>query len=203
MSTVLVYAQVSQDGSLQFEQLSVEHGLSNSLTDHIIQDRYGFIWVATADGLNRYDGKSIKVYKNTLEDTTSIGNNEVISLIETNDGTIWVGTRSGVSIYHYETDEFTHVDHPFVNEKLIIEMIADENGVIWLGTYDGLVKYENDEFIAYFHDPKDTNSLSHNQIFDIRKIGGALYVGTYDGLNILDIEKKHFSKPSQHGMGSV
>ena len=80
-------------GQYNFIRVDGGSGLSNSHVKSIIQDSYGFIWLGTSDGLNRYDGRGNKVYRNVLNDKFSLENNFVEALIEV-DKNIWVGTNS-------------------------------------------------------------------------------------------------------------
>ena len=75
-----------------FKKYQVEDGLSHNTVWCAIQDSYGFIWLGTSDGLNRYDGRGNKVYRNVLNDKFSLENNFVEALIE-EDQNIWVGTK--------------------------------------------------------------------------------------------------------------
>ena len=78
-----------------FKKYQVEDGLSHNTVWCALQDSYGFIWLGTSDGLNRYDGRGNKVYRNVLNDKFSLENNFVEALIEV-DKSIWVGTNSGL-----------------------------------------------------------------------------------------------------------
>ena len=80
-----------------FSEISGGSGLSHNTVWCAIQDSYGFIWLGTSDGLNRYDGRGNKVYRNVLNDKFSLENNFVEALIE-EDQNIWVGTNSGLYI---------------------------------------------------------------------------------------------------------
>src|SRR3990172_3384294 len=98
--------------SFRFERISVEAGLSQSTVNTIIQDKEGFIWFGTEDGLNRYDGYNFLVYKHNPENRTSISNNFIWSLCEDSDGNIWIGTDGGGACkLNTKTEIFTH----FVN----------------------------------------------------------------------------------------
>jgi hypothetical protein len=78
--------------SLRFERISVEHGLSHSTVNCILQDSKGFMWFGTDDGLNKYDGHSFIVYKHNPDDPQSLSHNQVWSLFEDSSGVLWVGT---------------------------------------------------------------------------------------------------------------
>jgi len=81
--------------SLRFENLTTDNGLSNSNVLDVIQDSEGYIWIATEDGLNRYDGKEFKIFRYNTEDLNSISANPVFSLLLDDENTLWVGTNPG------------------------------------------------------------------------------------------------------------
>lgn len=89
-----------------FEKLSVSDGLSNSVVLCTYQDHLGYLWIGTLDGLNRYDGYDIKVYKNVPGDSTSLPYNVIRSVSEDTDGNLLVGTIDNFSIYNRVTDSF-------------------------------------------------------------------------------------------------
>ena len=74
-----------------FENISIPEGLSNTEVHYIYQDSNGFLWISTADGLNRYDGNSMKVFRNDPNDSTTIPNNSCFAITEDADGFIWTG----------------------------------------------------------------------------------------------------------------
>jgi signal transduction histidine kinase/ligand-binding sensor domain-containing protein/DNA-binding response OmpR family regulator len=96
----------ANDG-LPLTYLGIEQGLSNNTVRSIFQDRQGFMWFGTFDGLNRYDGHSFKVFRNTFNDSTSLVNNYVHAVNEDIEGNIWAGTSIGLSIYVPATGKFS------------------------------------------------------------------------------------------------
>ncbi|MDP4269670.1 MAG: two-component regulator propeller domain-containing protein, partial [Bacteroidota bacterium] len=70
---------------------SPDKDLSNSLINSIYQDRRNYIWIATEDGLNKFDGVRFTIYKNRPGDSTSLKNNYVITMYEDTKGRFWVG----------------------------------------------------------------------------------------------------------------
>ncbi len=87
--SVRVQAQVS------FQHLTTLNGLSHGTVSAILQDHNGFLWLATGDGLNRYDGQTFTVYRHNPKDNRSLSSNEVTCLLEDRRHRLWVGTRSG------------------------------------------------------------------------------------------------------------
>lgn len=85
---------------LCFRHFSVEDGLSSNSVRALMQDKYGFLWIGTDEGLNRYDGTTVKLYR--LKDR---GANEAISSLYSTLNKIWIGTDEGIYIYDYETED--------------------------------------------------------------------------------------------------
>ena len=182
-----------------FEQLFLEEGLSQSIVQCIVQDKQGFMWFGTEDGLNRYDGYHFTVIKHDPENPKSLSYNNITSLCEDSHGRIWIGTfHSGLNKYDPYKGSFTRYQHdPYDKTTLshnnINTIYEDESGVLWIGTDDGLNRFvltEDDslpsQFIHIKHDPNNPNSLSNNtvrSIYQDRK--GVLWIGTDNGLNEL------------------
>lgn len=127
-----------------FRKLNTENGLSQNTVLSILQDKDGFMWFGTRDGLNRYDGNSFKVFKYDENDDTSIGNNYIRSLLQTPDGQLWVGTDMGIYIYHPENNSFTPFDLKTENNECIKEVVTDmqidQFGNIWIAS-NNLFRY--------------------------------------------------------------
>ena len=92
----LVLHPQSQD--IKFEHISVEQGLSHGDIHGILQDHQGFMWFATEDGLNKYDGYRISTFRHDLDDSTSLGSNFIRSLYEDSSGELWISTTGGALI---------------------------------------------------------------------------------------------------------
>jgi ligand-binding sensor domain-containing protein/serine phosphatase RsbU (regulator of sigma subunit) len=125
-----------------FEHISIPDGLSNAQVWDILQDKYGFLWIATSDGLNRYDGYNFKIYKNDPSNKTSLPNNTVSALMIDSDGIMWVGTSSGFSKYDQSNDSFeTHLPdsaRTSSSSNNVLTMVQDSKNRIWLLTQDGI-----------------------------------------------------------------
>lgn len=123
--------------SYDFRHYQVENGLSNNAVICSLQDKRGFLWFGTKDGLNRFDGYSFKVFRHTPGDSTSIGNNFIASLQEDAAGTIWIGTEKGLYRYNGQTEQFQLVTG--TGNFRISELCLDRKGNIWF--VDGLTLY--------------------------------------------------------------
>jgi ligand-binding sensor domain-containing protein len=103
-----IYITTAQS-NVQFERYTIENGLSSNKVSQVYQDSKGFIWVATRDGLNRYDGYHFQVFKNNPQDATSLPDNFVQHLFEDKNGTLWIGTEKGLSYYDHAQQCFFNI----------------------------------------------------------------------------------------------
>jgi signal transduction histidine kinase/ligand-binding sensor domain-containing protein len=102
-------AQTIPVKKLLFETITINDGLSQGMVNCIIQDHYGFMWFATKDGLNRYDGYHFVVYRHGPSNPNSIADNYVETIFEDSKGRLWVGTTSqGLELFERETETFRH-----------------------------------------------------------------------------------------------
>jgi ligand-binding sensor domain-containing protein len=106
VSCTIPYRSAAQK-EIRFERITVDDGLSQSSITSIVQDKFGYLWVSTLDGLNRYDGTKFNVYRNNHEDKNSLYNNRVVKLLLDKKQNIWIGYDNAISIYDPSTDQFT------------------------------------------------------------------------------------------------
>ena len=90
-----------------FRSYQVEKGLSNNTVTCSLQDKRGFMWFGTKDGLNRFDGLSFKVFRQITGDSNSLGNNSITRLLQDKQGVLWVGTERGLYRYNEEKENFS------------------------------------------------------------------------------------------------
>ncbi len=138
---------IPQDGDppvrhLRFTHLTTNDGLSQSYVTAIVQDRRGFMWFATRDGLNRYDGNAFVVYKSNPNDPGSLSSNFIQGLLEDDHGYLWVATNTGVNRFDPTTERCTRYLHDTSSAGSIggasVKSIAqDSRGYLWFGTEDG------------------------------------------------------------------
>ena len=155
------------------------------------------MWFGTEDGLNRYDGYAVTVYKHASEDPTSLGSNWIQVLFEDDNGTLWIGMRDGLDQFNPATETFIHYrnnpdDPSSLSDNDITAIFQDQSGLVWIGTSHGGLNQFNQEknnFTRYQHDPSKPNSLSSDSISAIYEdYVGVLWIGTSDGgLNRFDL----------------
>ena len=192
-----VYSQ-----KINVHRLTTEEGLSSDKSDllsSVIVDSRGYTWIATNDGLNRWDGYEMKVYKNNPFDPTSISSNAITALEEDQEGRIWIGTLdNGIDIFDYITNGFSHTDFMDNSKRIprINQLLQARNGDMWIGTaYDGLYQLVASDS-ALIHRPIFEDSIAnHHQrnIFDIfESHEGRITVTNLEDIHIFDKKNELF-----------
>ncbi len=131
-----------QPNAVQGEPLGVKQGLSQGMINCIYQDKDGFMWICTKDGLNRYDGYNIITYRNIANDAYSLPDNYCNAIAEDENGNFWVGTNTkGLFVFNKQTESFYPVQ--VINNKkgnLCIREMKYANGKLFLKTWtDALI----------------------------------------------------------------
>ena len=200
---ILIFMNINIDTSyaidnINFKNISIEDGLSQSTVETMIQDSKGYLWFGTNDGLNRYNGYEFKVYKNNKNSQNSLVSNYIIDIKEDNEGNIWVGTPSGLSKISSENDRITNYtyekDKGNLSNNNVCEILITKDGNILVATDDGLNLYdkENDKFNRILY--KD-NIITNQSIYSITEDNnGNLWIGTTDGLNKIDVKSRKIEK---------
>ncbi len=186
-----------------FDHLSLEQGLSQSVVHTVTQDVQGYIWLGTQEGLNRFDGRDMRLYEHVHGNTETLSDNFVWTLEVASDGTLWVGTNAGgLNRYNRDTETFTQYrfnpeDERSLGSDTVRVVYQDRRGNLWIGTDGGglnLMDVERGTFQRFTHDPADTASLPSNVVLTILEDrDGNLWVGTADGgLALMDRDTGHF-----------
>jgi ligand-binding sensor domain-containing protein/signal transduction histidine kinase len=129
---------------IAFRQISLAQGLSQSTVQSLFKDSMGFMWVGTADGLNRYDGESFVVYRHDPEDPGSLSNSNITALYEDSDGALWIGANGGgLNRFNRNTGTFerwrNQPDNPeSISNDNVTTLLEDRQGNFWVGTGNGL-----------------------------------------------------------------
>ena len=184
---------VVEGKGIRFTHLSIEQGLSESRVDHMLQDRRGFIWIGTLNGLNRYDGYRFKTYKPDPDNPNSLGGLRVFALFEDRSGILWVGVDQELDRFDPATETFTHFradpDNPDSPSGYLEHMTQDRDGMLWLATRNGLDRLDpaSGRFTHYRNDPNDPHSLTSNDVrFVLEDRQGTLWIATGAGLDAFD-----------------
>lgn len=197
----LPQAMDAQTQNLRFKHLSSENGLSQNTVLSMLQDRKGFMWFGTYDGLNRYDGCEFKVYKSETGNPSSLTGNLIRYIFEDHSGVFWIATDGGLNLYDREKENFIRYkfnsnDSNSLSSNRVRWMSEDQYGVLWIGTDGGGLNQfdkERKKFIRYEKNPHDPNSISSNFVTCvlIDRLGN-LWIATDAGINRFDREKNKF-----------
>lgn len=157
----IIWAQsytLKEDYQSKFYNLSQKDGLSHNKVLDIYQDRCGYLWFATIDGLNRYDGYEFVVYKNIPGDSSSLSGNLVTCITEDPYGDLWIGTHYGLNKYDRKSNSFIrYMKHPkglSISDNYVRAFHCSQEGILWIETADGVLnKYDiqQNTFTHYPH----------------------------------------------------
>lgn len=186
MSVIYAVASHAQmaDEHYYFKNLNIQNGLSQNTVNAILQDKQGFMWFGTKDGLNRYDGLSFRKFKHDEDKRRSIGNQFITALYEDAAGNIWVGTDVGLYIYYPERDSFRHFAEWSVEktqiERAVTMISGDKQGRVWIAVESqGLFCYDLQKETLRNHTLTDFPFISTNvQCFTFDN-SGTLWIGFY------------------------
>ena len=185
-----------------FEYLSRENSLPDNSVTCILQDYLGYLWLGTLNGLVRYDGYSIKVFKPDQNDSSSISSGTILVIYEDKNKNLWIGTRNGINKFNRSNDSFKSYkynpgDTNSINGNRINCIYEDDNGKFWVGTNKGLNLFDGTKgtFSSYYlTDSKLKNSIGINAVIK-DPASNDLLVGTNTaGLWRFKTKGKIFSK---------
>ncbi len=203
---VLLAGEAPGKDMLHFKRLGVEEGLSAIAVTFVHQDRQGFIWIGTFDGLNRYDGKTLKVFKPDPGKKESLSDKGAIAMVEDEFGFLWIGGADGVlNRYDPSTGNFAHFPPPkgteaqYFLQRSIGTICVDRRGTYWLGTSgNGIFTFDpaKKEYGTSFKNiPGNPDSLSSNNVSHIFEDSrGNLWISTRDkGLDKYEPGSRRFT----------
>ena len=194
----------AQSKNVRFSHILLEHGLSQSSVYCIIQDNKGFMWFGTLDGLNKYDGYQIKIFKRQSNMANSLSDNNIIALCLGDSDIIWIGSEGGgLTKFNSLIGQYKHFIHKphdpeSISDNYVRTIYRDSKGVLWIGT-DGGVLNRFDPVEERFKHFKLINLLKPGA--GEEKIGimsvvedndGVLWIGTTGGLFKMDKKSESF-----------
>lgn len=162
---------VSGQDNYRIQRISVNDGLSQGDVRCIIQDKDGFLWIGTRDGLNRYDGNKFLTYLPESDDSTSLAFNQITALTLDTNKNLWIGTTDGIALYHPGSDSFTNfpfdqntdalteIHHMFTNDTSLV--LSTNNGLMTFGMKSRSYRRENQhskfrrDFITQYHESRE------------------------------------------------
>jgi signal transduction histidine kinase/ligand-binding sensor domain-containing protein len=168
---------------VRIERITIDQGLSQSSVSAILQDRYGYLWVATLDGLNRYDGREFKIYRHTNNDPNSLYRNHVSKLYLDHLKNLWIIYHGVIGRYNPGEDNFTNfpilldgepapdmIAHDFDYLSDSLALLSTNQGVIEFNMFTGVSKRSDRH--------KEFNGQNVLSIFDVESIGNWVITNT-------------------------
>ncbi len=197
-----------QSTPLRFQHFGAEDGLPQITVSLTMQDRFGYMWFGTQDGLARYDGYSFTVFRHNPQDAATLSSSTIRVLLEDQrhgdrGGDLWIGTGgSGLNRLDRSTGNITRYEHnpadpASLSHYEVWSLLEDRSGVLWVGTSGGLNRFDRatGTFTRYQSDETDAASLSDNVVLSLLEDHtGRFWVGTGKGLNSLDRTTGKFTR---------
>lgn len=180
--------QIATAQNLKFKHIGIDAGLSNSTIECILQDHRGFIWFGTRDGLNKYDGEHITVYRHD-KDSSSLSDNFIRHIYEDRNKKLWIGTSNGLNRFDPESNKFKRYPSALNNKKSSgnndVRAVEENESGLWIATSGGPLNLLD----------KKNNTIRHfdyhaNDIHTDRK--GNLWLATDKGLYRFDKNRSAF-----------
>ena len=181
---------------INFQNLTIDDGLSQSLVEYIYQDSLGYMWIGTDDGLNRFNGIDFKIYKNSKSDRNTISDDGITSIIEDSSKNLWIGTDNGLN----KMDLLTGDIHRYLvseedkqnSNSTIEELMIDSKGRLVVCTISSLNIYdsENDTF------EQITSNLFKDKVLQdfVEDNNGDIWIATNSGLYKYSAEENNIQQ---------
>ena len=198
-SILAVSAPAANDANLYtvpyFQVLGIASGLPSSRVYKTVQDRDGYLWFGTQDGLARYDGVGFRVYRNDPKDPDSIGGNAITALFVDRDNRIWCGgEESGLNLLDQNRAKFSHYRHDAndagsLGGDDVWTITQDGSGALWVGGYaGGLDRLDpgSKQFIHFRHDSTNPQSLASDNVLGLLAANSRIWAGTDAGIDLIE-----------------
>lgn len=156
---------------IYFDHLTIREGLSHNTVHCLLQDQYGYVWIGTQNGLNKYDGYNFEVYRSGEQSALNFRGKTITALYEDSDGNLWVGTAKGQINFRKNGEEiFENWEAQFPDVKLsqITAFFEDSKGLIWIATkFSGIICFDPNSKSIKVYNEETGNFPSQNEVFDV------------------------------------
>jgi len=161
----------AQNINYSFENPNGIPGISENYINVITQDKTGFIWIGSDDGLAKFDGYNTVVYRHKADDANSIPDDQILALLPDDDGNLWIGTRNGLSKYDSWENKFENFFHDSINSKSlagnhVYGIAKDKDGNIWICGLNVLARYDekNKTFVLLESDYSNDHGIYYESV---------------------------------------
>ena len=188
---------------VHFQRAGSETGPPAEVITAVMQDRDGFVWIGSREGLSRYDGETFVAYRHDPGDPASISDHSIRTIFEDRSGNLWIGTNSaGLNRLDRATGRFEHFRHDSgdptsLSHNSVYGIAQDKTGDLWVATQKGLNRFDpqTETFERFLADPNDPHSISDDYVTCILiDQADRLWLGTNrGGLNLLDRSTDRFT----------
>jgi ligand-binding sensor domain-containing protein len=198
----------TRPAGLVFQHMQQANGLSHNFTNCLLRDRDGFLWIGTFDGLNRYDGHRVEVFKHSETNPNTLPHNTVHALCEDHDGNIWMALEDGISCYQKQTGRFIGIQK--TNQMLLghcANILCDSRGDIWFTSRAaGLHRYavRTGQLQQFLYNPANrppgpyVSQIAKNGLVHDPTRNGLWVADEYAGLQYFDKEQQRFTNHSNN-----
>ncbi|GAA0124894.1 two-component regulator propeller domain-containing protein [Clostridium sp. CTA-19] len=209
--SILFYTYLTSDAlaignQLNFERITNEDGLSQNTIRSVIQDKKGYMWIGTNEGLNIYDGNKFEIVKYNKFKDKGLSSSNILCITQDNKENIWIGTKNGLNRFDTKTNKVqiyksNDCDENSISNNSIRALMVDSKNRLWVGTEYGLniYNYDDDNFLRLCKSDSDIK-LTDNRITAIEEDNkGNIWVGTKDGLNCINKDLSNIDTCFQGG----
>ncbi len=164
-----------------FKNFITSDGLSTLKTNKVIQDNEGYIWIATENGLNRFDGTNFKVYTQNIKDSTSILGNVIMDLLIDHKGVMWIATEGGVCKYIKELDCFSPAPDSAIAREYSRAILQDKKNNYWIVNENTISIFNKKwkKLESFNNNPEHKNYLGDASFYCIDEDNdGLIWIGT-------------------------
>ncbi|MCP4395880.1 MAG: response regulator [bacterium] len=179
-----------EEPDVRFSHLTVEDGLPQNVITTILQDRQGFVWIGTPNGLARYDAYEMRIFKHKPDNPQSLSGNSITDLLEDTEGKLWIATSdSGLNYFDPDSETFTRYQHDpddpnSLGGNNIVAIVQDRQGELWFGAHEesSLSKFERQSgvFLNYFPETESSSyeGDAHEMVTLIDAQAGGLWLAS-------------------------
>ena len=188
---------VAQEGNMKFFHLTINEGLLHNRVFDILQDKDGFIWVATKDGVNKFDGYDFVEYKPMASMGLSAHRSEAHALLEDVKGNIWIGESNGLRVFNKSSEEFIsledYVNSSLISTAYITAIQAGQDHNLWIASFNGLTRLDIMTNTFENFEPMPENGVAYIRTRSLYiDTEGMIWIGYDNGLQRFDPVKEQF-----------